>query len=309
MRKSPLSRQKENMNKNNVEVVVLVNDKPVKMYGRNGKTYIVANYGAEYSIKIKNNNYYRVLAVCSVDGLSVLDGKEATKDGTGYVVGAYSSIDIKGFRKDNDTVGAFKFTKKKNGYAKEMTGSAKNSGIIAVAIFAEKLLTINNPFWYGGATWTTNSPWQYSDTWTCGVPTNRNENASCVVTDSLPDNDSKISYRSAGGSNNLRCASNISLNNSLGSAGITSYCVQAAPAKQEAPDFNAATTWGTKITDSVRNVEFEKGSSYPMAEFEIYYDIKPNLEKIGIVFETQKQVHYPKAFPVGFAKPPSGWGN
>ena len=77
--------------------------------------------------------------------------------------------------------------------------------------------------------------------------------------------------------------------------------------KQEAPDFNAATTWGQKLQDSVTNTTFEKASAYPMAEFNIYYDIRQNLEKIGISFEQPKQVAFPKAFPVGFATPPKGW--
>ena len=300
---------------NNVEVEVLIKGRPVRVFPFNGKMFIEARYGSEYEIRIKNNNYYRIMAVCSVDGLSVLDGKEATKDGAGYVINAYSSYEIKGFRSDNNTVGAFKFTKKKNGYAKEVTGSSQNSGIIGVAVFAEKVNYILPT--YSTTTFVktvdSSSPWWQSPSWTCMNTAGKNLNDdNLVIGSSLNgsyNNSVNHFYNHAtetfrGSASRESESRRISIN----SIPTTTACSYSAP-KEEAPDFNAATTWGSKITDSVKTVEFEKASSYPMAEFEIFYDIKPNLEKIGIVLESQKQVYIPKSFPSAFAKPPSGWGN
>jgi len=290
----------ENMNSNNVEVAILVNGKPVKFYGVNGKTFIAANFGAEYEIRIKNNNYYRVMAVASVDGLSVLDGKPADKDGVGYVLNSYSSVSIKGFRSDNNTVGAFKFTKKKKGYAKEVTGSSENSGIIAVAVFGEKLYT---PAWtYNPSTVFLNTCNELPRGGISYTNTNLDNGLNSVIATTTKANCS-ATYTSC---NNITLTSNCA-----GGAGTQNALRSFSPQKvaEEVPNFAAATTWGKKIDDRVTTTTFEKGSAYPMAEFSIYYDIRENLEKIGIVFEHEKQIAYPKAFPNGFATPPVGWNS
>ena len=307
------------MNINNVEVSILVGEKPVKLYGHNGKTFICANYGSEYSVKIKNNNHYRVMVVTSVDGIDVLNGKPADKNGVGYVVDAYGSAIIKGFRKDNDTVGAFRFTKKKKGYAKEVTGSSENSGIIALAVFAEKVY----------CNWTTTMLYNNvlsernnyaSDivgrpfaTFTCqGQAAN-----SCSTADSLTnaefenekprgkdDTVASVNYY-CDSTTFMKCSS--SINDGIIGAGNARGILRGASKKEEVPDFSVSTNWGTKLTDSVTTTSFEKASSIPLAEFNIYYDIRQNLEKIGIDFQPKKQVSYPKAFPQGFATSPKGW--
>lgn len=299
---------------NNVEVSVLVGGRPVKFFGHNGKTYISASYGAEYEIKIRNDNGYRVMAVVSVDGLSVLDGKPANKDGVGYVLSAYSSYSVKGFRKDQDTVGAFKFTKKKKGYAKEVTGSAENSGVIAVAVFAEKRPVYwNNSIFIGGTTLNERSAqpsWFTEPSYTtCSL--NSDLIGRSINTES--PRESAVGAGSLLRSMSAGCGQSASLTNNGVNSVNYSFCssvenaTKSVKAQNAAPDFNAATTWGSKLQDSVTNTTFEKASAYPMAEFNIYYDIRQNLEKIGISFETPKQVAFPKPFPQGFATPPAGW--
>jgi hypothetical protein len=125
------------MNNGNIEVQVLVNGRPVREYSHEGNTYIEGREGTEYVIKVKNNGWYRVLAVPAIDGINVITGKIATPDDTGYIINAYSSIDIKGFRKDVDTVGSFKFSAKGQSYA-AAKGIEYNAGVIGVIIFTEK---------------------------------------------------------------------------------------------------------------------------------------------------------------------------
>lgn len=274
---------------NNVEISILVGrDAPVKLYGHNGRTFICANYGIEYSLKIRNDNLYRVMVVASIDGLSVLDGKPALKDGVGYVVEAYSSIIIRGWRKDNDTVGAFKFTKKKKGYAKEVTGSTENCGVIAAVVFAEKIswglntgMVTIEPNWICDKSYTTTAASFNTDGRIGGVANTASYNGTLR----------SVSCSAGQVSNNVN------------------YCsVQnAASEAKSAPDFSASTSWGTKLADGVTTTSFEKSGSIPLAEFNIYYDIRENLEKVGIDLQPRKQVSYPKAFPQGFATPPAGW--
>lgn len=289
---------------NNIEVSVLVGEKPIKLYGHNNKTFICANYGSEYSVKIKNNNNHRVMVVMSVDGIDVLNGKPANKNGVGYVINAYDSIIIRGFRKDNDTVGAFRFTKKKKGYAKEVTGSSENSGIIALAVFAERIYyTYNNSYSWSipqkNCDFYKDSSAAPKVTFTCDT--------SNLVSESITaSNLNSVNYSNTTTSTFLNCCDSIGKSPEYNSNILRSARKEAQPS-QEVPDFKAATTWGTKLTDSVVSTTFEKNSSYPMAEFNIYYDVKESLEKIGIDFAPKKQVSYPKAFPQGFATPPVGW--
>lgn len=120
---------------------ILVNGNRCKQYNHQGKTYIEAKNGSEYVIEIKNNHYKRVLSVGSVDGLNVLTVKTATEEDTGYIVGAYSSEKIKGFRFSDNEWAMFKFGYKfyGNTYAQSKEdGSEKNCGVIGLRIFYEK---------------------------------------------------------------------------------------------------------------------------------------------------------------------------
>ena len=53
-------------------VDILVNDKPIRKFPHDGKLFVEARDGQEYSIRIKNNSHSRILAITSVDGLDVL---------------------------------------------------------------------------------------------------------------------------------------------------------------------------------------------------------------------------------------------
>ena len=84
------------------DVNVLVNGSRCKQYTHGGRNYIEAKDGSEWYFQIQNNTPSRVLAICSVDGLNVLSGEIATENDTGYVIDAYHSQKIKGFRFSDD---------------------------------------------------------------------------------------------------------------------------------------------------------------------------------------------------------------
>ncbi len=122
------------------EINVLVNGNRCRQYPHNGKLFVEAKQGSEYSIEIKNNTWQRILAVSSVDGLDVLSGKSATEDGNGYVINGYSSLKIDGFRVSNEKVARFLFDYKGGSYAaSKEDGSERNVGVVGVRIFTEKV--------------------------------------------------------------------------------------------------------------------------------------------------------------------------
>ena len=107
-------------------------------YSHRGRFYIHGQAGDRYSIRVTNPTGRRVEAVLSVDGLDVIDGETADfARKRGYVVPAYGSLTVDGFRMSTSHVAAFRFSSVASSYA-ERKGKGRNVGVIGVAIFAEK---------------------------------------------------------------------------------------------------------------------------------------------------------------------------
>jgi hypothetical protein len=85
-----------------------------------------------------NHSGERLEAVVSVDGLDVIDGREASPDKRGYLIEPYGSLVIDGFRTSEAQVAAFRFGSVGDSYAARSTGSARNVGVIGVALFDER---------------------------------------------------------------------------------------------------------------------------------------------------------------------------
>ena len=125
------------MNKSNYIVEILANGHPLQEYFEKGKHYIEARKGTEFSLRIKNNGFKRILAVPSVDGLSVLDGKEAGEESSGYIINGYDSLTIDGWRVSDSEVRKFFFSNPEESYAKRKS-NGDNLGVIGIAIYREK---------------------------------------------------------------------------------------------------------------------------------------------------------------------------
>jgi hypothetical protein len=93
--------------------------------------------GAAYEIRIWNHGPRRVVAVVSVDGLSVIDGRRASESGTGYILAPYSSVVIKGWRRNLDAVAAFRFVEREKSYA-GLTGRPEDIGVIGLVAIEEQ---------------------------------------------------------------------------------------------------------------------------------------------------------------------------
>lgn len=260
----------------NTQVEILVNGKPIKQYQHNGKTFIEARIGTEYTIKVKNSSCFRKLAVITVDGLNVITGNPYTSnsDNQGYIVSPYDAIEIRGFRKDMNSVGAFKFCQSGHSYCNEK-GLKGNNGVIGVRIYdernnwttsineIEKINQQNKPQKPQIDPWDI-KPWKLSD---------------------LDSTDATKGY------NNIDYTNN--------------YYSSAVTCSTSSPEFDVGTTWGKQINDKVVNSTFDINENI-FIDYVFYYDTKKNLEKIGIKFIKEKSVYYPSAFGT-FAKPPKNW--
>ena len=117
---------------------ILVNGRAFKEYAHKGQSVIEARHGSNYSVKIKNDNSHRVMAVLSVDGLDVISGKPAEDVNKGYIIDAYSYVEIKGYRISDANSAAFIFSSKGQSYVANTKGTARNCGVIGVRVFKEK---------------------------------------------------------------------------------------------------------------------------------------------------------------------------
>lgn len=199
---------------------VLVNGRKVREYSHDGKLFIESRNGTEFEIELKNHKHHRIMAIVSVDGLDVIGGKPANNESSGYIIPANDSIRIKGFRKDNETVGAFKFTNRENAYS-ESVGQGGNQGVISVRFFDEK--TQPKQLLY-------DSTVDYQPRW---VIRNRSMYKSGGDSTGEPDY-LRHDYTSC---------------NSAGKMSIN-----------QVQDFDMGTTWGSKKADKVTAVEFERGN-------------------------------------------------
>lgn len=283
---------------------VQVNGRACKEYTHKGMSFIEARSGTNYTVKIKNDNPYRVMAVLSVDGLDVVTGKPAEETNTGYIVDAYSSLDVKGYRISDDNSASFIFTSKGKSYVQQAKSNATNAGVIGLRTYKEKL-----PY-YSGWNITAGSgigsitvPYTTLGNYTINtVPctyTVGNTTANVTGTTTAANNCSNYF--------NSTSVSNINLNASSGilrSMNVSSDTSKPLSHKQ----FDTGTGWGSKLEDKVTRVSFEKGDM--LVEMSVYYASKEALVEMGVDLQNTpkiaKEPVMPKAFG-NYCTPPKGW--
>lgn len=279
-----------------IEVQVLVGGKPVKQYWHENNWFVEARKGANYEVKIKNNTHKRILAVVSIDGLSVLDGKSATSDSSGYVMSGYSSYSIKGFRVSNEEVNLFEFSDKSQSYAvKSPTGesSSANCGIIAVRVFEEKekpqtvFTKIRQPH-----------EWPYPHIPKRPRPVD--PDMPCPWTN--PEWSLKMLAKwedeNGGGHEGTMCCDWMEQERG---PQMRSLSFGGSPLRSKG--FDMGTKFSEeKVADRVSETTFEKG--YLLQDTSIYYASRASLEEMGIKFAPEPKVALPSGFKDKYCQPP-----
>jgi hypothetical protein len=120
-----------------VALDVLVDGKPLSTIFYRGNTYLpIPRVGAEYQVRVRNHTARRIVALVSVDGLSVINGQPASDSAPGYIVSPGGDVVIKGWRRSLDTVAAFRFVDRADSYAWRK-GQAGQIGTIRLVAFEE----------------------------------------------------------------------------------------------------------------------------------------------------------------------------
>jgi hypothetical protein len=116
---------------------VRVNGRAITDYHNDGKIWVEGRKGSVYTLYYKNNSSTRKKIVCSVDGLNIMTGDNEWK--RGYVIEPWGSIDIPGWRQDNNSVASFEFGSLKESYNEQnYSGDKRNIGVIGCLTFDEK---------------------------------------------------------------------------------------------------------------------------------------------------------------------------
>lgn len=259
---------------NDIELTLLVNDRPITEYPHLGKVYVEGRAGSEYQIEVRNHSYQRIEAVLSVDGLSILDGKPAGMQSTGYVINAYDTLRVPGWTLDNNTVAKFAFAGKAASYATTMTGDSRNNGVIGAMVFREK------PNWY--------YPTFVNTTY---MPTSVTTPAPWATWNST-------TTQNMGSITGQAMSSGVVCDSFSGYSAVTPPMV----------DQSLGTAFGGATNFATTNVSFTRAGSPVILT--IYYDERRGLKargiRIGRPFRPQEQP-LPQAFPGIGCPPPPNW--
>jgi len=268
---------------------ICVNGKPIKTYyDEKGTKWVEARDNAVYTIEIKNNSSAKVLAVVSVDGINVINGKPAElKAEGGYIINPYSKIDIEGWRTSNETVKEFIFNfNKSESYSVKLGAGEQNLGVIGVAFYRSKELEINN--WetiikeYHHYHYPTYYPvWYYPIQPLYGQPIITCEAKNFVSISNYNSNlGNTTTYNCTADNCNLE---NADFNFSLNSESKSSYSSEL--------NFQAGTAKGKEVDSRVEEIEFP--AEIFVYQETIYYDSYENLKKRGVIKENDNKMPQP----------------
>lgn len=112
----------------------------LSLYRADQQYFLAGQNGQSYQLRYENHTGKTFEVVASVDGLDVINGRQASRHNAGYVLEPYKTLDIEGFRKSNSAVASFTFSQPKDAYAaNSKSGSIHNTGIIGTVIYELKV--------------------------------------------------------------------------------------------------------------------------------------------------------------------------
>jgi hypothetical protein len=102
------------------------------------RSYLQAEKGARYQVRVRNSTGERLGLVIAVDGRNIINGAKSELSGSEpmYVLAPYGTQDYAGWRANLDAINEFYFTDWSDSYA-EAFGDRSARGVIAVAVYGE----------------------------------------------------------------------------------------------------------------------------------------------------------------------------
>ena len=122
-----------------MQVSIVQDGRVLRQIVHGGEVYVEAPPSGEYRVRLYNSSPSRREAVISVDGINVLDGKDAGFSGPGYVLTPWQTVEIPGWSRGKNKVAAFTFEAEDGSYAAKTGRGTRNVGVIGVAVFEERV--------------------------------------------------------------------------------------------------------------------------------------------------------------------------
>lgn len=308
------------MELNKVKTRVLVKGKPVTEYAHNGSIFIEGREGSNFEIEVENTNDFRVEAIVTLDGLSVLDGKEGGPNSPGFLLEPRQRLVIPGWKVNQDTAAKFFFSGKGESYSTVMTGSARNNGVIGIMAYAErnrrpvtKTTQVHQPAWgvpHGG--------------WVGSFPNGGLVGATMPVTlnNTRPFNAADTVGQGALATTSFAATSfEDTTTVSVGYAGPERRTKSATRARFASPSVDVAIKdesfsvnnlgagFGSATVFETETASFDRGDL--LGVLVLYYDNARGLKQRGIQVGRPSRVKHtaqtPQAFPAMNCTPPAGW--
>jgi hypothetical protein len=305
------------MRYNNVSLSVLIKGKSITEYPHNGQVFVEGRSGSNFEIEIINHNGFRVEAIVSVDGLSVIDGKDAGPTSPGYLLEAGETIRIPGWKLNDQQVAAFEFAAKSGSYAGQSTGSTRNTGVIGLMVYREKpryeppVFRIQPLLYHTSPSFgpdhsrlrrsAAHDAWSGLESFgTCSV----------AASDALPTNAVMGSAAASYAPTSAPIGGAVSRGikgdrGDQGPAGVAFAATEAQPAPVEQV---LGTAFGQAQDFATQTVSFERGDLHALLA--MYYDDARTLRARGIVLDRRsksKAHETPNPFPGASCVPPAGW--
>lgn len=237
-------------------------------YTQNGKLYVPGTPGHRYAVRLNNRTGARVLAVLSVDGVNAVSGETASANQSGYVLDAWESTEINGWRKNLNEIAQFNFTSLSNSYAAQ-TDRPANVGVIGVAVFTER-----------------------ERRWIAEERSDREPRPASRPWAKDSDSSSK------------QAASAPAPSASAGRAQASEAQPDDALARSEPKRERLGTGHGDREWSQVGTTQFERASNQPAETLAIWYDSTRNLAARGIIPRRPLASREPNPFPTSFVPDP-----
>jgi len=102
------------------------------------RSYLQAEKGARYQVRVRNTTDQRLGLVIAVDGRNIINGgkSDLARSEPMYVLAPHATQDYAGWRANLDAINEFYFTDWSDSYA-EAFGDRSARGVIAVAVYGE----------------------------------------------------------------------------------------------------------------------------------------------------------------------------
>lgn len=244
---------------------------------RDQQTFVEGRDGTSFALRVANDNPFRIVAILSVDGLSVIGGERATGKSAGFVLEANSSLDVPGWKVDSASAAQFFFAGSRDGsdqsYVVQMGHGDENKGTIGLIAYKEDVP--RRPIGIALAA-RHGSPLR-------GAMGGRGLNGEATKSARMQASPTTLSA----------------------SASTTASMFEATSFEDDLPERTLGTGFGKAVGFETSNVSFRRGAL--VAQMEIWYEDRRGLKRFGIDVDRAPRRRQAFGSPDSGCTPPPGW--